>query len=232
VVDRKEYAARAGNQSASRVASSVRGLGGRGEIRRLLSLIVYRQGLSAIGYRDRHLKKKAGCRGCDLLFVLRTRSRGFGLAIHCVPDFIYLSQNFPSTLPPPQLTRSKPEVVPIFTHQQTNIHLDTRPFATMPPRRRRASNASTISSGDGDGLETREYRDENEVLKAVAKDANEETFPVYLLEEVTVYSMDSKTVESLLEVTIKGKLLVRGRLVIPKDEPEIHHCKSTQHRVC
>jgi hypothetical protein len=60
---------------SSRVASSVRELGGRGEIRRLLSLIVYRQGLSAIGYRDRHLKKKAGRRGCDLLFVLRTRSR-------------------------------------------------------------------------------------------------------------------------------------------------------------
>lgn len=148
-----------------------------------------------------------------------------------MPDFIYLSQNFPSTLPHPQLTRSKPDVVPIFTHQQTNIHLDTRPFATMP-RRRRPSTTSTISSGDGDGLETRDYRDENEVLKAVAKDANEETFPVYLLEDVTVYSMDGKTLESLLEVTIKGKLLVRGRLVIPKDEPEIHHCKSTQHRVC
>ena len=49
---------------------------------------------------------------------------------------------------------------------------------------------------------------------------------MYLLEAATVYSLDGKRIENLLDVGVKGTVEVRGRLTILPEEAEISHCKS------
>lgn len=100
----------------------------------------------------------------------------------------------------------------------------------MPSRKRRAQSISSSSSISDDDeprhARDRVYRQEDEVLKPIGQGANQDDYPIYLLEDVTIYSADGKSLGNLLEVDLKGKLSIRGRLVISEEEEEIFHCRS------
>lgn len=100
---------------------------------------------------------------------------------------------------------------------------------TMTSRQRRArrrSHSSPISRGNKTkDLEPRVYFRQDEVLKPTSTSLDQENYPVYLLEAATVYTPDGERIANLLDVGVKGRVEVRGRLTILPDEAEISHCK-------
>jgi len=101
----------------------------------------------------------------------------------------------------------------------------------MTSRKRRAesiSSLSPISSGsESEDVESRVYLQQDEILKPTSTGLEEDEYPIYLLEDATVYSLDGENIENLLEVDVRGRVQVRGRLTISADDSEISHCKST-----
>lgn len=97
----------------------------------------------------------------------------------------------------------------------------------MSSRQRRAQRRSNLSSRVDtrkDGV-SRVYFRQDEVLKPTAAGLDEDSYPVYLLEAATLYTVDGEDIASLLEVGVKGSVEVRGRLTILPDEAEMSHCK-------
>jgi hypothetical protein len=101
---------------------------------------------------------------------------------------------------------------------------------TMTSRQRRAqrkSNASPISRGHkSKDLQPAAYLRQDEVLKPTSASLDQDNYPVYLLEAATVYTLDGERIANLLDVEVKGRVEVRGRLTILPDEAEISHRKS------
>jgi hypothetical protein len=99
----------------------------------------------------------------------------------------------------------------------------------MASRQRRAHRRSSPSNSRGNkptDLGARGYFRQDEVLKPTSAGLDEDNYPMYLLEAATVYSLDGKRIENLLDVGVKGTVEVRGRLTILPEEAEISHCKS------
>lgn len=97
----------------------------------------------------------------------------------------------------------------------------------MSSRQRRAQRRSTPSSRvdtPQDGARRAFFR-QDEVLKPTASGLDEDSYPVYLLEAATLYTLDGEKIASLLDVGVKGSVEVRGRLTILPDEAEISHRK-------
>jgi hypothetical protein len=93
--------------------------------------------------------------------------------------------------------------------------------------RRKSSPSSTSHGRKAKDLEPRVYLRQNEVLKPTSSDLDQDNYPVYLLEAATVYSLNGERIENLLDVEVKGRVEVRGRLTVLRDEAEISHCKRT-----
>lgn len=90
-----------------------------------------------------------------------------------------------------------------------------------------------ISSGNkaSDG-EPRVYLKQDDVLKPTPSGLDQDDFPMYLLEAATVYSLDGERIENLLNVEVKGRVEVRGRLTIsPEEVEEISHCKALENQL-
>ena len=100
----------------------------------------------------------------------------------------------------------------------------------MTSRQRRAHRRSSPSSNSR-GNEPRDlgpqvFFRQDDVLKPTSPGLDEDDYPMYLLEAATVYSLDGERIENLLNVGVKGRVEVRGRLTILPEEAEISHCKS------
>ncbi len=87
----------------------------------------------------------------------------------------------------------------------------------MPPKRASAVNGSAARNNA-----PRRIMKEQQILQqAVGRDTD--NWPLYILEDATVYGKDKRTFASLLHAELEGPFTIRGTLVLEKANKK--HCR-------
>jgi len=100
----------------------------------------------------------------------------------------------------------------------------------MAPRRVRCgSNVSMDEAADG-GADVNininsKYFQEKAVLKYVPQEMDSDDWPIFLLEDATVFLKDGRTIGNLLHAELQGPFTVRGKLVVEKEDRLLCKCR-------